>query len=123
MRQQIALYTDQFINLPVQLTINESARLYTCTYVYATSWCSPEHNKLSKGTITWLALYGYIYNTRLDFPDSEEEASPMHAVEETHSYRHGNHTGSEFEREAVSVSEMTDTQELRIAEKDKELRT
>ena len=33
MRQQMVLYTDQFINIPVQLTINESARLYVHIYV------------------------------------------------------------------------------------------
>ena len=43
----------------------------------------------------------------------------MHAVEEMLSYRCGNHTGSEFEREAVSVSEVKDAQELRIAERTK----
>ena len=37
----------------------------------------------------------------------------------THFYRCGNHTGNEFEREAVSVSEVKDVQELHIAEKDK----
>ena len=31
-----------------------------------------------------------------------------------HSYRCGNHTGSEFEREAISVSEVKDTQELYV---------
>ena len=33
-----------------------------------------------------------------------------------HSYRCGNHTGSESEREAVSVSEVNYTQEVCIAE-------
>ena len=45
----------------------------------------------------------------------------MHAVEEMHSYRCGNHTVEASEREAVSVSEVKDTQELHIAEKDKGL--